>query len=91
MSLTGDESTILIDITGNDPEQDSDAEPQAPTRAVEKTLPRTKRAPDAAPTGPRGAAGERGGRGGRRGGGVGGADDGMLCLIGLTIFSGLNG
>ncbi|KAI9887523.1 MAG: hypothetical protein M1823_000614 [Watsoniomyces obsoletus] len=76
--MAGIASKNVFDVLGNDPEQDSDAEPQAPTRAIEKTLPRTKRAPDAAPTGPRGAAGERGERGGRGGGrrgGFGGGDD----------------
>ncbi|KAH0544942.1 hypothetical protein GP486_008481, partial [Trichoglossum hirsutum] len=50
----------------NDPEEDSDREPQAPTKAVEKTLPRSigRKAPEPAPSAPSALRG----RGGRRGG-----------------------
>ena len=69
---------------GNDPEEDSDREPEPPTRAVEKPLPRsTKRdAPDVPHA--RGSGGEgrgRGGRGGRGGGRGGGREDGGPSVL----------
>lgn len=66
---------MFIHLAGNDLDDDTDKESEQPTRAVEKTLPRTtkRNAPDAAPAGPRGHAGVgRGGRGAR----LADADDG---------------
>ncbi|KAI9775910.1 MAG: hypothetical protein M1839_000699 [Geoglossum umbratile] len=58
------------DLLGNDPEEDSDRDPEPPTKAVEKTLPRTagRKVPEAAPSAPRA-------RGGRRGGGFTGNEE----------------
>ncbi|SLM41039.1 telomere and ribosome associated protein stm1 [Lasallia pustulata] len=65
-------SKNLYELLGNDHDEDSDKEPEAPPKVVDKPLPRTakRNAPDVAPSEPRGGAvGEdRGGRGGRRGG-----------------------
>lgn len=69
----------LIGGTGNDPEEDSDREPEPAPKVAEKTLPRSSKrnAPDVAPSESRGGGeAERGGRGGRRGG-HSGNDDGM--------------
>ncbi|MCJ1323498.1 hypothetical protein MMC10_000159 [Thelotrema lepadinum] len=78
-------TTLTHDLQGNDPEEDSDREPEPPTQAIDKPLPRsTKRdAPDAPPA--RATAGEgrgegrgrggRGGRGGGRGGNEGAFND----------------
>ncbi|KAI9680903.1 MAG: hypothetical protein M1829_000983 [Trizodia sp. TS-e1964] len=63
-----------ISQPGNSHDEDSDKEPEPPTRAVEKTLPRTtkRNAPDVAPSnsnaGHGDATADRGARGGRRGG-----------------------
>lgn len=66
---------------GNDPEYDSDKEPEPPTKAVDKPVARSgkRNAPEVAPGGSaeRNTGGERGGRGGRRGGFTG-SEDGML-------------
>lgn len=70
---------FLIRGTGNDPEEDSDREPEPAPKVAEKPLARSSKrnAPDVAPSESRGGAeAERGGRGGRRGG-YSGNDDGM--------------
>ncbi|KAI9806323.1 MAG: hypothetical protein M1825_006438 [Sarcosagium campestre] len=75
--MSGVASKNLYELLGNDPEEDSDKEPEQPVRAIDKTLPRTtkRNAPDVAPSAARGdSAGQRGGRGGRRGG-FGGNED----------------
>lgn len=58
--------------TGNDHDEDSDKEPEPPTKVVDKPAGRAGKrdAPDKPKDEPRGgtAGGERGGRGGRRGG-----------------------
>lgn len=41
---------ILRSLTGNDPEQDSDREPEPPTKAIEKTLPRSGKRSGPEPT-----------------------------------------
>ncbi|KAI9837434.1 MAG: hypothetical protein M1837_002956 [Sclerophora amabilis] len=59
----------------NDPDQDSDKEPEPPTTAVDKSLGRSSKRndPDVAPSSVRAGAGaERGGRGGYRGGAAAG-------------------
>jgi len=60
-------SKNLYELLGNDPEEDSDREPEAPVNVVDKTPARTdKRSqPREAPSAP---SGVEGGRGGRRGG-----------------------
>jgi len=67
--MSGVVSKNLYELLGNDHEEDSDKEPEPPTKVVDKPLARTtkRNAPDpgAAPRG--GASGERGGRGGRQG------------------------
>ena len=67
MSLT----SIVCNHLGNDPDQDSDREPEPPTKAIDKPSARfgKRDAPKVAPAAPeptRGGAGA--GRGGRRGG-----------------------
>lgn len=69
-------SKNLYELLGNDPELDSDREPEPPTKAIDKPAARhgkrdaPKEAPAAAaPAAPRGGA--RGGRGGREGGNEG--------------------
>jgi plasminogen activator inhibitor 1 RNA-binding protein len=70
-------SKNLYELLGNDPELDSDREPEPPTKTIDKPAQRhgkrdaPKEAPSAAPTptAPRGGA--RGGRGGREGGNEG--------------------
>ena len=65
---------------GNDPDEDSDREPEPPTKVVDKPQARSSKrdAPDTAPS--RGSAGETRGRGGRggRGGPRGGSEGGKL-------------
>lgn len=58
-------SKNLYELLGNDHDEDSDKEPQPPTKAIDKTLPRStkKVAPEQPARG-----GAAGGRGGRRGG-----------------------
>ncbi|KAI9794556.1 MAG: hypothetical protein M1816_004443 [Peltula sp. TS41687] len=61
-------SKNAFDVLGNDLDDDTDKESEQPTRAVEKTLPRTtkRNAPEAAGASPRGHADVgRGGRGAR--------------------------
>lgn len=58
---------------GNTSDQDSDREPEPPTKAIDKSVPRhgKRDAPKepAAPAADRGSVAPRGGRGGHRGGG----------------------
>jgi hypothetical protein len=76
--------------TGNDHDEDSDKEPEPPTKVVDKPIARTSKrnAPDAPPSESRGGAigGDRGGRGGRRGG-FSGNEDGscLICSIWVTL------
>jgi len=69
--MSGIASKNLYELLGNDPEQDSDREPDPPVKAVEKTLPRTakRNAPAEAPV----SKAPVDGRGARRGG-LGGND-----------------
>ena len=66
---------------GNDPEYDSDKEPEPPTKAVDKPVARTGKRNGldvaAGASAERTTGGDRGGRGGRRGGFTG-SEDGML-------------
>ena len=70
----------LIRWIGNNSEEDSDKEPEPPTKVADKPTARhgKRDAPKEAPSEPRAAAagGDRGGRGGRRGGFTG-SDQGM--------------
>jgi len=64
-------SKNLFELLGNDHDEDSDKEPEPPTKTVDKPLARTSKrnAPDVAPGGAsERTGGDRGGRGGRRGG-----------------------
>ncbi|KAL8691258.1 MAG: hypothetical protein Q9218_003479 [Villophora microphyllina] len=70
--MTDVKSKNLFELLGNDHDEDSDKEPEPPTKVADKPVGRAgkRNGPDAAPTEPRGGAsgGDRGGRGGRRGG-----------------------
>ncbi|KAL2424685.1 hypothetical protein ABEF95_011597 [Exophiala dermatitidis] len=63
-------SKNLYELLGNTSDQDSDREPEPPTKAVEKPVPRhgKRNAPEVTPVEPAGNVAVRG-RGGRRGGG----------------------
>ncbi|OKL60296.1 hypothetical protein UA08_04073 [Talaromyces atroroseus] len=67
--MTDVRSKNLYELLGNDPELDSDREPEPPTKTIDKPAARhgkrdaPREAPSAPPTAPRGGA--RGGRGGR--------------------------
>ncbi|KIV88163.1 hypothetical protein PV10_09084 [Exophiala mesophila] len=70
--MTDVKSKNLYELLGNTSDQDSDREPEPPTKAIDKTAPRSGKrdAPKAAPAAPTEVAGR--GRGGRRGGGFSG-------------------
>ncbi|KAI9852387.1 MAG: hypothetical protein M1838_000909 [Thelocarpon superellum] len=81
-------SKNLYELLGNDHDEDSDKEPEPPTRAIDKALPRTSKrnAPDVAPSAGRGDGGDRG-RGGRRGGFTGSEEGPSLhSRYCLTLF-----
>ncbi|KZF22158.1 hypothetical protein L228DRAFT_147503 [Xylona heveae TC161] len=73
--MSGVASKNLYELLGNDPEQDSDREPEPPTQAIDKPVARTtkRNAPDAAPKAVD-ASLERPTRGGRRGDAVTGSE-----------------
>jgi len=60
-------SKNMYELLGNDPDQDSDREPEPPTKAIDKPVTRAgkRSGPEAAPA--RAQYSDRGGRGGRRG------------------------
>jgi len=72
--MTDVKSKNLYELLGNTSDQDSDREPEPPTKAVDKPAPRTGKrdAPKPAPTAPADVATR--GRGGRRGGGFTGSE-----------------
>ncbi|KAL8646074.1 MAG: hypothetical protein Q9210_006335 [Variospora velana] len=65
-------TNLCPELDRNDPDEDSDKEPEPPTKIADKPVARAGKrdAPKEAPSEPRGGAAgaDRGGRGGRRGG-----------------------
>ena len=72
-------------LTGNDHDEDSDKEPEPPTKVVDKPISRSSKrdTPDIAPGGGH-ERNDRGGRGGQRGG-FSGNDEGLPIYL-LNAF-----
>lgn len=79
---------LLAIYLGNDHDEDSDKEPEPPTKVADKPLGRSSKrdAPDVRPGGAQAerVGGDRGGRGGRRGGFTG-SEDGRSMKI-TTLY-----